>query len=319
MLSHITHWLLLPSCTNDLPTDDKTNNDTQADVEPIFTTGTIRFVALGDAGEGNQAQYDVANAIKTVCEEKGCDFALYLGDNFYDSGVESVDDPQFINKFEDPYAELNFPFYAVLGNHDYGFGSVWERPEPQVAYSDISDKWIMPSRYHSNIIDHALFVGIDTNAIMWNNHWGGMEDQANWAEEVIYDSGTLWKFAYGHHPYISNGEHGVAGHYDGLEEVPIASGTDIKTFVEDQFCGKIDIYFSGHDHDMQWLEPTCGVEFIVSGAGAKQRSYRGWDIATKFEIYNENGFLWVEIVDSQLNAAFYDKNAELLYQDSIVK
>lgn len=304
--------------------DSKTPGFSQEDRAPqetidIIKTGTVRFIALGDAGEGNQAQYDVADAIKTVCDARGCDFALYLGDNFYDVGVDSIEDPQFIDKFESPYAELDFPFYAVLGNHDYASGHVWEAPDPQVAYTDVSEKWIMPDRYHSHSTEHSVFAGLDTNAIMWNNEWGGMDDQAAWFNEAMDNSNTLWKFAYGHHPYISNGQHGVAGHYDGMEDVPIAGGTDIKNFIEDNLCEKVDIYFSGHDHDLQWLEPQCGVEFIVSGAGAKQRDYRGWDVATKFEVYNENGFLWVEVVDSTLTAIFFNSAAESLFEDSIQK
>ena len=86
---------------------------------PVTTTeGTVRFVVLGDAGMGNQAQYDVAEAIKNVCAQRGCDFALYLGDNFYDTGVSSIDDSQFIDKFELPYANLDFPFYKY---HDSSF------------------------------------------------------------------------------------------------------------------------------------------------------------------------------------------------------
>ncbi len=48
----------------------------------IERTGSLRFVALGDAGEGNDAQYKVAGAMANLCAEKGCDFAIYLGDNF---------------------------------------------------------------------------------------------------------------------------------------------------------------------------------------------------------------------------------------------
>src|SRR5688572_3744110 len=80
----------------------------------------LRFVVLGDGGEGNDAQYLVGQAMAGVCAELGCDFALYLGDNFYDTGVESVDDEQFQTKFEMPYADCDFPCYVVLGNHDYG-------------------------------------------------------------------------------------------------------------------------------------------------------------------------------------------------------
>ena len=298
---------------------EKETESAEPQEEVVNATGTMRFVVLGDAGKGNQAQFDVASAMEQVCAQKGCDFALYLGDNFYEVGVESVDDVQFLEKFEQPYANLSFPFYVVLGNHDYGSGYSWDKPDPQVAYTEISEKWVMPSRYHSHTNEHTLFVGIDTNAILWNNHWGGMEEQAAWAQEKIEQSNALWKFAYGHHPYISNGVHGVAGHYDGLENVPIASGADVKNFIEDQFCGKIDIYFSGHDHDMQWLEPQCGVEFIVSGAGAKQRDRYDWGVPTKFEQYNSNGFLWVEIIDREFYAAFYDVDAQLLYEDRISK
>ena len=53
----------------------------------------LRFVALGDGGEGNTRQYAVAEAMRTVCIDKGgCEFALYLGDNIYDSGADSVTD-----------------------------------------------------------------------------------------------------------------------------------------------------------------------------------------------------------------------------------
>lgn len=297
---------------------EKQPNETRE--EPtIIEEGSMKFVVLGDAGEGNQAQYDVADAIDQVCTQNGCDFALYLGDNFYDTGVESVDDIQFLEKFEQPYANLDVPFYVVLGNHDYGLGYQWEKPDPQVAYTEISDKWVMPSRYHSHSIENALFMGIDTNAILWNNHWGGIEEQAVWVDENINQSDKLWKIAYGHHPYISNGVHGAAGMYDGLENVPIASGMDMKDFVEGHLCEKIDIYFSGHDHDLQWLEPQCGVEFIVSGAGAKQRGRYDWGIPTKFEQYDVNGFLWVEIIDRELHAVFYDIDGQLLYEETLSK
>ena len=52
----------------------------------------VRFVAMGDTGEGNADQATVAAAIETLCAAQGCDFVLLLGDNFYDVGVEDVND-----------------------------------------------------------------------------------------------------------------------------------------------------------------------------------------------------------------------------------
>jgi tartrate-resistant acid phosphatase type 5 len=285
----------------------------------VQSKGTTRFVVLGDAGVGDQNQYEVAIAMENICGDKGCDFALYLGDNFYETGVSGIDDIQFIEKFENPYSELDFPFYAVLGNHDYGSGTNWDRPDPQIAYTDVSDKWIMPDRYHSHRVEHALFVGIDSNAIIWDEIWEGADAQSEWVTSTLNGSDALWKIAYGHHPYLSNGSHGIAGQYDNLPADVIASGKEFKTFVDDNLCGKIDIYFSGHDHDLQWLEPSCGVEFIVSGAGGKSRSSGNWGAATRFEAFDINGFAWVEINDSLLTVNFYDKQGTLLYEGTLQK
>ena len=45
-------------------------------------------------------------------------FAILLGDNIYDDGVHSIDDPQWEEKFEGPYRNIDMPFYPVLGNHE---------------------------------------------------------------------------------------------------------------------------------------------------------------------------------------------------------
>ena len=135
-------FLFLLACQSEPQTDfpisehedeaeDETEDETVRKVE-----GQVRFVAIGDAGEGNDAQYAVADVVERVCSEQGCDFAIYLGDNFYDVGVDSVEDVQFIDKFELPYENLEFPFYVALGNHDYGgAGHLIDKPEPQVEYT----------------------------------------------------------------------------------------------------------------------------------------------------------------------------------------
>ncbi|MEO1234980.1 MAG: metallophosphoesterase, partial [Myxococcota bacterium] len=127
----------------------------------------VRFVALGDTGEGNTAQYEVSRAIETVCLVQGCDFALLLGDNFYDHGVDSVDDEQFRAKFEEPYANLQIPFWVTLGNHDFGEVPVqfW-RTSYQIEYSMRSWKWNLPDHFYRFVADHVTFVSVDTNMIM---------------------------------------------------------------------------------------------------------------------------------------------------------
>jgi hypothetical protein len=297
--------------------------------EPEPPADIVRFVAMGDGGEGNADQYAVASAVAAVCaakvstetdgERAGCDFVLYLGDNFYDSGVDSVDDDQFQDKFELPYADLDLPFYVVLGNHDYGSTSLefW-KSDFEVQYSDRSDKWNLPSEYYTFTDTHAQFFGLDTNALMLESLWGD-SGQAAWMRDELAVSTTTWRIAFGHHPYVSNGQHGNAGEYEGYDWLPIANGATVKSFMDASLCGQVDLYLAGHDHNRQWLEPSCGTEFIVSGAAAKTTDLEGRGSATLFEDDTREGFVWIELRDDVLLGEFYDKIGDLDYTREIVK
>jgi len=310
----------LALCTSCSGTPEKPANTTAA-APHAPQTGTVRFVALGDAGTGGDGQRAVAAAMEQVCAERGCDFAVYLGDNIYNNGVESADDSQFEEKFEAPYANLNFPFYVTLGNHDYGgngLGNESDRAVPQVAYTELSTKWTLPDRTYAKDQGHVRLLSLDTNAILWKSLWNTADAQQAWLDAAT-TSDHPWTIAFGHHPYVSNGQHGSAGTYEGVENIPIISGQEVKDFFDQSVCGKVDLYLSGHDHNLEWLEPTCGTHFIVSGAGGKTRSMADWGQATRFQQGDVLGFLWVEIVDRTLTGVFYDQDGSILYQDTITQ
>lgn len=278
----------------------------------------VRFLVLGDGGNGNSTQYDVADAMKTVCDRDGCDFAIYTGDNIYTDGCDSVDDEQFQSKFEIPYAELDFPFYMALGNHDYGGGGsgyeFW-KGDVQVEYTDYSDKWTMPDVYYDFVVGPAHFYAIDSNAAVW----GFIEDQIDWLDETTAANSSTWQFAFSHHPYRSNGPHGNAGEYDGYDEDPISSGALFKRYMDSAVCGTMDIYFSGHDHSLQWLaEPCDGTELLVSGAASSPTGVDEGANEVNFS-HEGAGFLWVEVVGGTLTARFYDSSAELLYTGTLTR
>ncbi len=274
----------------------------------------VRFVALGDAGEGNAAQYQNGAAIEQVCSLKGCDFALYLGDNFYDDGVNSLDDPQWQTKFEQPYANLDFPFYAVLGNHDYGSWP-WEfwKPWVQVYYTYVSPKWTMPNLYYNFRKAHVEFFALDSTTI---EKIVSYDEQQAWLSQALAASTAEWKIVLAHHQYISNGSHGNAS--CDLLCLLFLEGKGVKRFVEDTVCGKADYYFSGHDHNQQWLQPRCGTEFIVTGAGS--RASRFVPRADNNPVYGADdtlvGFMWVEIRDNTFTGEFYDLYGNLLFTRS---
>jgi hypothetical protein len=282
---------------------------------------TIRFLALGDGGEGNDIQYRVGETAARICAERGCDFALYLGDNFYNSGVASVDDEQFSTKFELPYAGLDIPFYVVLGNHDYGEEGLGipdsGKRDAQIAYTERSDKWNLPAAHYTVRVGPVQLFGLDTPAMMWGRD---VESQAEWLADQVAQSDASWKIAFGHHPYRSNGQHGNAGNYDGVPFVPFLGGAPVRDFMEDSVCGNIDVYFAGHDHTRQWLEPACGTELIVSGAAAKLTPLEHRDNnPTHYEDDSVPGFMWAEIQGNRFHGVFFDQDGNVSFDHEVTR
>lgn len=299
-------------------------------------TGTLRFVAVGDFGKGNANQRLVGDAMQRVCDQSGgCDFAIGLGDNIYGAQPQDSYDNLFETKFEQPFANVRFPFYMALGNHDNsliidGGGNFNHRGEIQVAYSHRTDrssnKWIMPARYyvHSHpqgaLNPLATFFALDSNPFMSpldiNPDYFFLryaDEQATWLRQALASNRAPWKIAYAHHPYLSNGLHGNAGNYDSLLPVgPLTyrlSGELYRQWLQKHVCGKVDVYVAGHDHDVQLLHsvPECGnTILLLSGAGADPRAFV--DRKRNPVIYqqdNQLGFAIGEISGDTLRVKIY--------------
>jgi hypothetical protein len=279
--------------------------------------GVVRFAALGDTGKNNAGQFAVAAALEAKCEADGCDFIQLLGNNIYDSGVESPTDEQWDTKFEIPYAGIHLPFFAVLGNHDYGgngAGYEFGKGQHQIDRTPLSGKWRMPAAHYHRTVGPAEFFALDTNLQMYDMDADQRTAVAGW----IAASTAPWRIAVGHHDYRSNGPHGNAGEYDGLPFLPIVNGAGVKSFLEDVVCGRVDVYLSAHDHTLQWLEPTCaGTQLLVSGTGAHATGLPGTN-PTYFQSL-ELGFIYVVIAGNTLTAEFIDTTGAVLFSRSITK
>ncbi|MFV8755319.1 metallophosphoesterase [Nannocystaceae bacterium ST9] len=301
------------SDATDTDSTDTTTGDGDVDID-------LTFVTFGDAGEGSAEQYAVADAVEMVCADKNCAFVLYLGDNFYDDGVASAMDDQFQTKFEMPYADLDLPFKIVLGNHDYGLLSfAWEKAAYEIEYSNYSDKWELPSQYYTFSYPGVDLFVFDTTQFMWNHN---TSDQQNWIDQEIGSSDATWKIAAAHHPYYSNGEHGNAGNYEGFPFPPQLAGTTVKNVLDDSVCGKVDVFFSGHDHNRQWVKPTCqGTSLIVSGGGAKttEFAYHGGGNEVWWEDDVKPGFMLVHVTNDVMHTEFYDSDGVMEFSRDIVK
>jgi len=301
--------------------------------------GIIRFVVIGDQGEGNDKQYKVGEQIKNKCDQDGCDFVLLLGDNIYDEGVTSIDDPQWQTKFELPYADINVPFYAVLGNHDYGghdlikgqggIGAQWNRGPIEVEYTKVSKKWKMPATYYTLKFGGACFMMLDTNSIFWNDWRYG--NQRDWYGPALASLQPCdWVFVAGHHCYLSNGKHGNAGAYEGIDtswigflgDLGFFDGRHIKRFFEEIVKDSADVILAGHDHNRQWLHPAQSLgnaEVIVSGAGSKTTENKKRGNPTFFEDFEIPGFLWVKLEGKTMTGQFYDMDGNFEFERVVTK
>ncbi len=288
--------------------------------------GSVRFVAFGDQGKGNAAQRAVGSAVAKVCASQGCDFVGLLGDNFYPSGVSSVTDPQWQSAFVAPYAEVNAPFYAALGNHDYGYGGTgadFQLSRYQIAYSQVNPKWRMPaSHYHFHVGDVEFFVA-DTNRSFYYLDAGVRADFAKWMSA----STSPWKIVLGHHNLRSNGPHGNAGNYSRLPSVvPIAAGGGVRAFLEDDVCGRADAYICGHEHILEWLQGGCtrlgsskATELLISGGGASTTSIRKESSEPTYWNAAVPGFLYVVIEGSTFTGTYYDQHGTQLFTRSFTR
>ena len=110
----------------------------------------VSFIAMGDWGrEGKDHQTEVAVQMGITGAEIDSQFVLALGDNFYDNGVQSVDDPQWKTSFENIYTApvLQRPWQVVIGNHDYR-----TNVQAQIDYTKLSKRWRLPARNYSFIV-----------------------------------------------------------------------------------------------------------------------------------------------------------------------
>jgi tartrate-resistant acid phosphatase type 5 len=284
----------------------------------------VRLLAVGDTGEGNQAQSQVADRMSEKClSVGGCAAVMMNGDNFYDHGVQDTDDPQWAAKFEQPYDRpgLNgLPFYVVLGNHDYGPTSSGVR-QAQIDYSSlpvgagpgarVSDKWRMPSSYYDVRIGDVHLFAIDTIDFT-------SREQRDDMSARVAASDANWKIAFGHHPRYTSGQHffdnpllGLAGMYGLQQEV---------------YCGA-DMFMSGHDHNLEFIdkgrdEDCPNTYFAISGAGSKLRDTFALIPRDERQVYfddNTEGFAYLEFDGRNLLFEFIDKLGAVNFSTTITK
>ena len=80
-----------------------------------------------------------ASIIGKIGEEQNSHFQISLGDNFYNTGVKSLQDERFNHTFENVFNHSHLretPWFFVLGNRDYHGNT-----QAQIEYTHKSNRW----------------------------------------------------------------------------------------------------------------------------------------------------------------------------------
>jgi tartrate-resistant acid phosphatase type 5 len=275
----------------------------------------LNFLVLGDWGRnGEKDQMDVATQMAIAAQAMSAKFIIAVGDNFYEDGVKSVDDPQWQSSFEKVYTapSLQVPWWVALGNHDY-HGNC----DAQIDYSKTSKRWNMPARYFTRTehIDAANAVDffyldttpmskLDDDEIMFAHKLKPetVPAQVEWFEAALKASTAPWKIVIGHHPVYSGGQHGDTPYV--VEHIlPLLQKY------------KVQAYFNGHDHDLQHLQAGA-VNLFCSGGGSKPRAAIKDTQHTKFG-KGCSGFAAVSLQADKMDVHLIDDSGNKLYSFAV--
>jgi len=271
----------------------------QKDVGAILPlTEPVRVAVIGDYGTGGEGETEVVHALAEEHRIKPFQLGLTLGDNFYYCGVKSVNDKIWDTVWASYFDPLKIPFYATYGNHDYGRGGgpvcfgTRTNPKAEIAYTARSETWRMPAAYYRFTAGPVEFLALDTEK------WGPSERE--WVSRWLARSpkGIQWRVVYGHRPIYSSGKHRGS----------VALQRQLLPLLKK---AKVDVYLSGHDHDMEHLE-AGGIQFFVAGGGgASTYGVANRDPHSIFAM-QEHGFLELEADAETLSVRLVSSKGEVL-------
>lgn len=230
---------------------------------------SVKFAVIGDNGNGDTQEYDVAAVMAKAHERFPFDRVIMLGDNIY--GGQGPSD--LVKKFSQPYKALldaGVKFYASIGNHD---------DPAHVTYAP----WNMGGqRYYTFATKNVRWFALDSNKVD--------QKELAWLENALKDAKEDWKICYFHHPLYSDGAtHG--------------SSVDIRVMLEPLFLSYgVNVVFSGHDHIYERLIPQKGINYFVEGASGELRKGDARPSSMNAKSFDQDrSFMLVEIAGDTLS------------------
>ncbi|MBA2482405.1 MAG: metallophosphoesterase [Planctomycetes bacterium] len=242
------------------------------------TTGTpkpTRVWVLGDAGTGNSSQTAVRDAYLAYAGTTPTDLWLMLGDNAYNTGLDSEYQTAVFNLY--PVTLRQSALWPTLGNHDTAQSTTFVNTYP---YFDIftlptaaQAGGVASGTEHYYSFDYGNIHWICLDSMTADRSPGGA--MLTWLTSDLGAATAHWIIAFWHHPPYTKGSH------DSDTETPlIEMRTNALPILE---AGGVDLVLSGHSHSYErsyLLDGHYGVSSTLAagmkingGSGASASPY----------------------------------------------
>ena len=275
----------------------------------------LNFYLANDLGRnGYYDQKTVAETMGKMAETIDIEFVVAAGDIHHFEGVQSVSDPLWMTNYELIYThpDLMIPWYPVCGNHEYRSNT-----DAVVAYSSISARWEMPSKYYTFVKDEdgvtVRVVMLDTTPMIdkyreetdkyADASKSDYTEQLEWLDGVLSEAGEDWVLVVGHHP--------IYAYTDKTE----SERTDLQQRLDPVLrkYGNVDMYLCGHIHTFQHIRREgCDIDYVVNGSGSLSRDDVQPIDGTVF-CSNESGYSLLTVDENELDLYMFDKEGNVLH------
>ena len=244
-------------------------NSEMESFKPMKTSGAIRFMVLGDSGQGTTAQTKIARVIR----EADPDFVLHCGDLVYQGINDRSVDWRFFNYYQAHMRTT--PYYMVVGNHDlnccFGDGEPDYNPTNWVLNATSFQRaFFLPTNNVTGTKHFYSFDAGDAHFVALYNPWfadynfTAQSDQFGWLTNDLALSSKPWKFIFMHMPLATSG-----GHYNRDDNANfINDSTELMNLllpVATRYG--VQLVMGGHDHNFERFAPTNGIHHFVTGGG----------------------------------------------------
>jgi tartrate-resistant acid phosphatase type 5 len=295
------------------------------DFDPV-DGGVTHYLMVGDWGtSGTVTEQDaVAVAMQKYVAKYSIstDALLMLGDNMYGPLPGGSSCQRFEQQFENTYPQsaFNCPAFVVPGNHDYQVLPE-SKVDAEMNYAaSTKTRWTQPGRYYTfkwpPNNPSVTFIALDSNMpnepaqpippdpSFYTPTEADRYQQLQWLENTLAEPlNTPYRIVIGHHPLYSNGEHGdnhtLIGDWSNL----------FKQY-------NVNLYFAGHDHDLQHIEiPNHPTSWVSSGGGGQTLSPLRESAGVRGPFAQEvHGFTHLQVRPDMMIIRHLDHNGSLLHR-----